>query len=154
VALALAVAVGASTARADFLVPQFPAGPSSGVQASGDGFEPLGKAAAARHLPRRHAKHSRSAKGGLLELLARRAAVLSTVLFLPPDSGPPPTNGGGSTTTGGSPGSTTGGTPSGGHPHSTPEPSTLLAGLIGAGAVGLFLWLRARKQRALVLTAD
>jgi hypothetical protein len=152
-ALALAVAAGVPRARADFLVSRAPTDVTRIAEANacGTGFEPFGTMESAVSCPVKH--HHR--KAGLLEVLVRRFGVLSTVLFLPPDSGgTPTTTAGGSTVTGsGSPGSTTSGSP-GGHPQSAPEPSTLLAGLIGAGALGLFLWLRARKHGGLAISTD
>lgn len=139
----LAVAAGASLARADLLVSRFPAD-AAGCRPLAVGYESFGAPDQALHQTRRPNKHTQVRKSGLLDALAHRMALMSTVLFLPPESG------GGSTTTttgGGSPGTGTQGNPSGPGTHSAPEPSTLLAGLIGAGAVTMFRYVRARRQR-------
>jgi hypothetical protein len=115
--------------------------------------EALGYAVAQAKLAARQArKPGRAFSDAFLKAFVKQVGPAGIVMFFPPDthggSGSTNTTGTTTTTT-----TTTGGTGGGPHVSSAPEPATLLAGLSGAGLVGLVLLGQDKKKTALVVRA-
>jgi hypothetical protein len=81
----------------------------------------------------------------VLQVLAATILTLSPYDYAPPDNPPPMANAPPDTIPEGNPAPAGG--PSGGGPNTSPEPATVLTGLLGSGLAGLFAYTRKRRQR-------